>query len=415
MTKILAVIIGGLALVAACSDKDEASLDTRPAVVPTFGREVPPGAERVVGEFLAAFHRADGQVAVRHLHVERGRDELATALANAPVPILNPVVTAGPGEQLTVRYEIPDLGSILAAVLDGGRNTEMVRAKLQALTSSPVRDARVDTWRLVGGTDGLKIDYGNRGIVRYAELLGGDIQLYATDDGWRRMSDRVPLQGALPERVPRLMSDYYRSFGIELLSADPRPVFAKLEPVLQQMLVRDRPSLDELIQCIKERRPGAGECAQDLAGLGDASIQPVVQALLAVPSVELWTPYDLSESAGTVIGMLSAKSDLAVRTVDELVRVLECATVAQCESVIVAGSTVRVVPGDIVSPVGVMVSRTLGRISEEASGRQALRSHLETLERIQRWSEQMPLFLVRDPEGLYFRDRIRRVVERVRG
>jgi len=209
-------------------------------VAPTFGNGVSPEVQQVIRGFFDAFHRGDGEGAVRYLYEERDRDETAKSLANAPIPVLNAVVTLEPGDQLALHYEIPDLGSILAAVLEGGRSPEAVRTKLQQLVSAPVRDRRAETWRLIRTADGLKIDYRDRGVLRYAMLVGGDVQLYASDDGWRRMSDRVLLEGALPERVPRLMSDYYRSFDIDVGSEDPRPVFDKLRPVLQQITLQDR-------------------------------------------------------------------------------------------------------------------------------------------------------------------------------
>jgi peptidoglycan hydrolase-like protein with peptidoglycan-binding domain len=160
------------------------------ALVPAFDTNVPADVRKTVTDFLEAYNRGD-KAAYSYIHTKREGFGIINAFASGTVPIINPNISVSDFNTFKVNYKVPHPAHIISAVLKGGENVEPIRNSLRALLESTDLVEMTETWYIIRGKDGVKIEYyANRGILRFAELLGKGIHDYATDPEYRQFADQ---------------------------------------------------------------------------------------------------------------------------------------------------------------------------------------------------------------------------------
>ena len=190
---------------------------TRPArsLTPVFQADVPTSVRNVVSALLAAYNRGDGKAAYGLMRTDREESRIMDAYESVQVPIMQLKVSSAGDNAIRIEYEIPHPGDIIAAVLEAGENIESAKIGLRQLAASADSVKHTETWRVVSTEGETKCDYGGKGILRFADLIGTDVHAYATDVQMRQFGD-TPLPGMpLPFRVTSLMAHYFMCFDID--------------------------------------------------------------------------------------------------------------------------------------------------------------------------------------------------------
>jgi hypothetical protein len=221
-----AILLLAGAFVAGCKDvkppTSPPAASNRPAevekppswAVPEFDADVPQDVRELISGLLAAYHRGDGEATYSYLSTEREKIRIADAYAAAPIPIINPRVSSPYVDNVQVTYEIPLLGDLVDAIMQGGEDIGVVKQNLLGLVDSTRFQRRTENWSIIRTEGGMKVDYYDKGILRLADLMGTQTQMYSKYGQIRWFLDAY-FQEPVPRRVVFLSTSYILCYDIE--------------------------------------------------------------------------------------------------------------------------------------------------------------------------------------------------------
>jgi hypothetical protein len=207
------------------------------STAPSFSTNVPPQVRNSVAALLNAYERGDGTSAYVLLSTDREEFRIANAFAAIQIPIMKPQVSVSGADQVKIEYEMPHPGDIIVAILQAGDDLDKLKKSMSSLRSARNTIKKTETWTLVQTGGRVQFDYGQKSILRLADLYGTDVHSYVNDVDARRFNEK-PIGGPVPFRVLSLMSLYFITFDIRIESPEMKQVteeiLTKISPALKQ-------------------------------------------------------------------------------------------------------------------------------------------------------------------------------------
>jgi hypothetical protein len=190
--------------------------------LPTFSAHVSPDVQKLITEFLTAYHKGDGKAAYECLQTDRDEFRIVQAFEAVQIPLLDPKITMTDKSTVVMHYQIPHPGDIIAAILDGADDAEAVKRNLSSLAGCEHRVQLNDEWTVSEVRGRLRIGYGRMGIIRFADLIGTDVLMYLRHEPSRRSSNDAMEDGGelVRNRVTSMLGNYFIAFKIDIASQE---------------------------------------------------------------------------------------------------------------------------------------------------------------------------------------------------
>ncbi|HUT11297.1 MAG TPA: formylglycine-generating enzyme family protein [Thermoguttaceae bacterium] len=205
------------------------------STAPTFADDVPEDVREVVKVFLSSYEEGDAERAYACLETPREKLLLVNAFSAAQIPIMNPKVRLINDAQLQIEYEMPHPGDIIVAVLEGGEDIELVKRNLRELRTVSECVSKTETWSVVRDEGAPKLDYGDKGVLKFAYKVGGDVHRYTMEVQSRQYLDEG--KGPLTVRSTGLMAYYVTSFNVPEQGPEVESLMSEILPKLVNRLV----------------------------------------------------------------------------------------------------------------------------------------------------------------------------------